>query len=119
MMGKKLIIIMAVFALSQGSASAIAELPDPTRPADFSVAPEIIETYELPKELIDWSVSAIRISGSDRSAIVNGKLVRVGDQIGPARILEINPAAVVLDYEKRQVYVRLFSNVVDKRPRKN
>jgi hypothetical protein len=120
-MKRILAMVIIVSELMLGNAfAAMAELPDPTRPANYSEAlPEIIEVYELPKELVDWRVTVIRITDRDRSAIVNGQLVRVGDQIGPAKILEINPAAVVLDYEKKQVYVRLFSDVVDKKPSKN
>ena len=119
-MKRNLVIVITSCVMMLGNAFAMAGLPDPTRPANYSEAPpEIIEVYELPKELIDWRVTAIRITDRDRSAIVNGQLVRVGDQIGPAKILEINPAAVVLDYEKKQVYVRLFSDVVDKKLSKN
>jgi MSHA biogenesis protein MshK len=115
-----MIMVMTVSVFMLGNAFAVAELPDPTRPVNYSEAlPQVIEVHELPKELIDWRVTAIRIKDRDRSAIVNGQLVRVGDQIGTAKILEINPAAVVLDYEKKQVYVRLFSDVVDKKLSKN
>jgi hypothetical protein len=111
---------MTVTSMMLGNAFAMAELPDPTRPANYSEAlPVVVDVYELPKELIDWRVSVIRITGSDRSAIVNGQLVRTGDHIGPAKVLEINPAAVVLDYDNKQVHVRLFSNVVDKKLSKN
>ena len=97
---------------------AAAELPDPTRPADYMV-PGNIQIEELPRELIDWSVTAIRITDSDRSAIVNGRLVRVGDEVGPAKILEIQPTSVILDYENKQVVVRLFSNAIQKKMREN
>ena len=109
--------IITVICLLPGSLPAVAELPDPTRPADYNVAPAVIEVEQLPEALIDWKVSAIRITGQDRSAIVNGKIMRVGDEIGPARILVINPDAVVLDYQQKQVNVRLFGNVVQKKAR--
>lgn len=119
-MNRKAIMVMTVTSMMLGNAFAMAELPDPTRPANYSEAlPVVVDVYELPKELIDWRVSVIRITGSDRSAIVNGQLVRTGDHIGPAKVLEINPAAVVLDYDNKQVHVRLFSNVVDKKLSKN
>ena len=108
---------IGVFTLYQGSASAMAELPDPTQPADYFVAPQVVEENELPKDLIDWHVTAIRINdkNDDRSAIVNGQLVRAGDQIGPAKVVEIKPASVVLDYDNKHVVVRLFSNIVEKK----
>lgn len=97
--------------------SGNAELPDPTRPADFMVEdtePVFIEEFVF-KEKISWRVSAIRISAEDRSAIVNGKLVRVGDEISSGTIAEINPLSVVVDYEDRKLIVRLFNNQVRKK----
>ncbi len=110
--------ILCLFTLAPGPLFAVAGLPDPTRPADYSDAPVMLELYELPKELVEWKVTAIRISENERSAIVNGRLVRTGDVIGPARIVEINPVNVILDYEDKQVIVRLYSDVVLKKMRK-
>ena len=110
--------IFCLCTLVPGPLSAVAELPDPTRPADYSDAPVMLELYELPKELMEWKGTVIRISGNERSAIVNGKLVRTGDEIGPARIVEINPGNVILDYEDKQVVVRLYNDVVHKKMRK-
>jgi len=97
-------------------AAANTDLPDPTRPADFiaeNTEPVFIEEIDT-TEKINWKVTAIRISEKDRSAIVNGKLVRAGDDVGPAKILEINPLSVVIDYEKRKLILRLFNNQVVK-----
>jgi type II secretion system (T2SS) protein B len=97
--------------------SSNAELPDPTRPANFFVQdtePIYIEEI-FTKEKVSWRVSAIRISPDDRSAIVNGKLVRVGDEVSSATIAEINPLSVVVDYEDRKLIVRLFNNQVIKK----
>lgn len=91
-------------------------LPDPTRPANYivkdteSVFIEVIDT----KEKISWRVSAIRISTDDRTAIVNGKLVRIGDEISSGIISEINPLSVIVDYEDQKLIVRLFSHQVNK-----
>lgn len=107
--------ICFISGLLPGSLLAAAELPDPTRPADYSDAPPIVEITELPKELISWNVTAIRIAGNDRSAIVNGQLVREGDSVGTAEILEIKPIAVHLFYDNRQLVLKLFNDVVDKK----
>jgi len=96
--------------------SGNAELPDPTRPATFIVEdrePVFFEEIDV-KEKINWKLSAIRISTEDRTAIVNGKLVRVGDDVGPAKVLEINPISIVIDHEDRKLIVRLFNNKVKK-----
>lgn len=116
-MKKSAMIMGIILNLYSGFLLAAAGLPDPTRPADYVSIPENIVIEELPEELIDWSVTAIRIAGGDRSAIVNGNLVREGDEIGPAKILEIQPVSIVLDYNETQVVVRLFNNMVQKKMR--
>lgn len=95
-------------------ASANTELPDPTRPANYvteNTAPVYVEEI-VTNEKISWKVSAIRISKNDRSAIVNGRLVRVGDEISFATIFEINPLSIVINYEEQKLIVRLFNKVI-------
>lgn len=118
-MNKNVFLFITVFILNNGPVSAMAELPDPTRPADYLAAQDVIEVYELPKEFIDWNVTAIRIKKDDRSAIINDQLVRVGEQVGPAKVIEIKPVSVLLDYEGKHVVVRLFSDIVEKKISKN
>ena len=107
-----------VFTLLPVLVVAKAELPDPTRPATYMVkdtAPIYVEVFdENTKEKISWKLSAIRISKNDRTAIVNGKLVRVGDDIDQAKVLEIKPLSVVIDHDDQKLIVRLFKNQVIK-----
>lgn len=96
--------------------SSNTELPDPTRPADFMVEdtePVFFEEINV-NEKINWRLSAIRISDKDRTAILNGKLVRAGDDIGPAKVIEIKPLSVVIDHEDRKLIVRLYNTIVIK-----
>lgn len=95
---------------------AKAELRDPTRPATF-IAEDTASVYVEDindNEKVNWKVSAIRISDKDKTAIVNGKLVRVGDDIGPAKVLEIKPLSVVINHEDKKLIVRLFNNQIKK-----
>lgn len=108
--------IIIAFLLVIGSVRA-AVLPDPTRPAQYR--PEALIVQELPKELINWKVTAIRIAGGDRTAIVNGSIVREGDIVGPAEILEIQPVSVVLNYDNKKISVRLFGDLVQKKVKEN
>lgn len=91
---------------------AVESLPDPTRPPQFQMAPVV---QALPVELVNWKVTAIRISASDRSAIINGAIVRTGDMLGSATIREILPDQVVLDHDNKQVTVRLFNQIIHKK----
>lgn len=100
------------------SVHANAELPDPTRPANYfdeDTEPVYVEEFDIEtKEKISWTLSAIRISDKDKTAIVNGKLVRIGDEVSSAIISEINPLSVVVNYEDQKLIVRLFRNQVIK-----
>ncbi len=104
-----LMIALLTIALS-GRAEA---LPDPTKPPSFSVAPVVVE---LTREQLDWTVTAIRTAEQDRTAIVNGRLVREGESIGPAKVLSIFHDRVVLEHDNRQVGVRLLHGAVLRTP---
>jgi hypothetical protein len=111
-------IFLILFVMIPAFSTANAELPDPTRPATYlveNIEPIYVEEYQPElQEKINWRLSAIRISESDRSAIVNGKLVREGDDVESGKILEINPLSVVIDHKKQKLIVRLFNTKVIK-----
>ena len=96
-------VLLAVAALP---ALAANPLPDPTRPAGYFARK--LADQELPKEIVNWNVSAIRIAGEQRTAIINGRAVQVGDQVGKGTVLEINHDHVVLDYNRQQFVVNLL-----------
>jgi hypothetical protein len=50
-----------------------------------------------PAPLPAYTVKAILISGADKVAALNGRLVSEGDAIGEERVVEIRPDAVVLE----------------------
>ena len=91
-------------------------LADPTRPADYQSTVVVRDTRATHA---DWNLSAIRISNTDRTAIINGSIVRAGDTIGQATVIDIQPVQVILRYENRQVVVRLFNNGVMKKQARN
>lgn len=105
-----------IFSLLPILAVANTELPDPTRPANYLIEDNEPVFFEevITKDKIDWKLSAIRISDVDKTAILNGKLVRAGDDLGSAKILEINPLSVVINHEDRKLIVRLFKTKVIK-----
>ena len=99
-------------------ANAMNTLPDPTRPANYIVEsnePVYVEVFsESPNEQISWTLSAVRISDKDKTAIVNGQLVRVGDEINDAKIVEIKSQSVVINHENKKLIVRLFNDLIIK-----
>ncbi|MBT7951476.1 MAG: hypothetical protein HN764_07620 [Gammaproteobacteria bacterium] len=106
-------VIFTMFLLfSAITLRADVDLPDPTRPADYSVAVSVKQAR--PKTRAEFNLNAVRISADDRSAIVNGRLVRVGDDIGTAKVKEINIQNIVLDYERKMMTVPLYANGISK-----
>lgn len=89
--------------LLASSGSHGQSLPDPTRHPD---APVI--TTEATADA-GWTLQATRISGNDRSAIINGQSVRVGERIGGARVLSIEHGHVQLDIAGQRRTLAMFA----------
>lgn len=107
MKGYRIHMMIALLLMLAGGSEA-QSIPDPTRPYGYGQAPVIVEEAELPKELATWKLNGIRIAGEDRQAILNGKVVHVGDEVDRAKVLEINPGNVLLEYENKHIIVRLL-----------
>lgn len=91
---------------------AAQPLPDPTRPPDYVPEPAPVV---IPKEMLSWTLSAIKIAPHSRSAILNGELVRPGDEVGPAKVVGISADAVTLEYNGHKIDVPLVQESI-KRP---
>lgn len=104
-MGTTTAIIAIALAATVATAGEGAGLTDPTRPVDY--LPASARTQVLPEELIDWRLTAVRIGATDRTAVLNGKVVRAGDSVGRATVTEINPGIVTVELDRRLVQVRL------------
>jgi len=110
---------MLISAAILGIASALAAtdagagLPDPTRPYAYETAIEVPQ--DLSADSVQWRLNGIRIREGERSAILNGQIVKTGDSVGRAKIVEINPAEVVLVQDSQKIVVKLVRSGV-KRP---
>jgi len=89
------------------------DMPDPTMPANYSS--RAVSVQELPQQMIDWKVHAIRTSPTGRNAVVNGRLVRVGDAIDSATIIDITPDTVVLTYDRKEMVLKLMPADIKKK----
>jgi hypothetical protein len=98
--------MMAGITLIAALAGDPGSLTDPTKPVDYLPASALAQP--LPDELVDWRLTAVRIGKEDRSAVLNGKVVRAGDAVGRARVLEIKPGIVVVDFDRKRLEIRMF-----------
>lgn len=105
-------IISLALILYSTTALDAAGLPDPTRPPDYSATTVMLEPRE--KKQAEFNLTAIRINDDNRSVIINGKLLRQGEQVGSARLLEIHSAHVVLLYQNKRLVVRLYDSLTRK-----
>lgn len=77
---------------------------DPTRPPTAMVR---AEPKQEMRPIGDWQLSMTRVSGGDGLAILNGSLVRVGQQVADAKVLTIAPDHVLLEQAGRRLRVDL------------
>ena len=73
-----------------------------------------VEQVPAPGREMQWQVTAIRISADDRTAILNGKLVREGDTVNSGQVMEIKPRSVVVNTAEQKLIVKLLSTEVKK-----
>ena len=76
-----------------------AELPDPTQPAARAPV-RLGNSIE-----VNWVLSLIKITAAERTAVLNGRLIREGDSIDSAQVVRIGADSVVLrrDGQRREV----------------
>lgn len=91
--------------LAVAGAAAAGELADPTRPPDFDAAPPVVEPAPLDRS--QWTLSLVKISAARRSAVINGRVVRVGEEVDGARVVGIDPRAVQLEKAGERFELRL------------
>ena len=96
---------MVGLAVAAATGTDPGTLADPTRPVDY--LPPSALTQQLPIDLMDWRVTAVRIGKDGRSAVLNGKVVRAGDVMDRVRIVEIGPGIVVVDIDRKRLELRL------------
>jgi len=85
-------VIFLVLVASLWSAAAVS---DPMRPPGFG--PQAIEKKAV-KARVNFRLQQIQVRQGVASAIVNGQLVKVGDTLSGARVLDITPEKVVIKY---------------------
>lgn len=100
-----LLAFMLGFAVSIGAitaSSADDTFRDPTRPPSILFAP--VGAAETGGPVLQ----SVRISPGQRSAIISGEQVRLGDKFGGARVIKINETEVVLKSRDGLQTLKLF-----------
>ncbi len=81
-------------------------MADPTEPSDFVVKAEAEAGTGVGAidESADLHLEAIIISGAHKVAVINQKIVEVGDKLGHQSIIKIEDYQVVLKEDKKKEY---------------
>jgi hypothetical protein len=104
----KTILTLACACFSLGVVQVCtAGLEDPLRPPEY-LPPDLGEKAKGPSEPA-WLVNEILFSGGRRIAIVNDVAVAIGDRINGARVVDIKPEYVVLEYKNSRINYKLHS----------
>jgi hypothetical protein len=87
-------------------------LVDPTKPPDFMAVAPVPLPSEIPQEVIDYRLNAVKIGAKSRWAIINSERVQEGDKVGAAQVLQIQPGRVLMDYNGQQITLSLLAHDV-------
>jgi MSHA biogenesis protein MshK len=105
------LILLAASSLLAGAALA-QPLADPTRPATHAQGPaELRHSEPAPTRL-----QSVLISAGRNTAVIDGRAVRVGDRVGDAILVSIEPSEVTLQRGAARERLTLLPGAVEKRP---
>jgi len=94
------------------AASSFAQNIDPTKPlSSYGSTGE----NSLKKEGA-MVLETIVYSEQVRTAVINGKILKVGDTIGEHQVLVVNDKSVILGLNEERLKLTLFSEIVVKSP---
>lgn len=88
-----------------GAASALAEMPDPTRPAGILMTPAVTGGVAAPME--SGVQTVILRPGRKSAAVINGQYVEVGGKLGDKRVMAISESEVVLKGESGREVIKV------------
>jgi len=112
-----ILIVFAFFIISSSTLASNPEikLADPTRPPNTKSS--IIKQRPSPR----WILSSTLIANNRRHAVINGRIVRIGQTILQAKIISIQPTSVWFVLRKKRFRIKMlannikdFSNLADK-----
>lgn len=110
---KKLALLACTYALVCTENAYAVGTGDPLRPPEYRSKENVAGAVAIEKP--QWHVNEILFSGTRRVAVINDRAVAIGDQINGAKVVDIMPEHVVLQYKNNFINARLKSMLVKKR----
>jgi hypothetical protein len=87
-----------------GAGSALAQVPDPMRPAAAVMAPDVAGGAGSVESGVQ---TVILRPGGKSAAVINGQYVVVGDKLGDKRVLKISESEIVLKGESGREVIKV------------
>lgn len=97
------ILLATAFVLASTRAIAAGEIGDPTQPSQIAREHRSAEAPER-----SWVVESIIVSPDRKLATINGRAVGINDWVGGARVTEILPYEVRLEYKGESRIISLI-----------
>ncbi len=107
--GQVVAMLLAGIVIS-GTALAVP-LGDPTRPPTA----QPVKVHKAVHKQTHWMLNSTLVSAQRRTAVINDRVVSVGEKINGARVVEILPMKVRLRYNGRDITLVLLKKSI-KRP---
>lgn len=91
-------------------ACAQQPLSDPTRPFVFSGAGT--GTGTAAPRTITWKLTSTLISPQRQVAVINGRVVKIGQKIDGAKLVAVKPGSALLHHAGKTIQLKLISGTV-------
>jgi len=92
--GKAYSVFLLLLLVTSHSPLAIA-LDDPTQPPDYlTVAPQVASLAKESAPQRQWILSSTLVSSTRRLAVINGQVVKKGDMLDDAQVVDITSLTV-------------------------
>lgn len=98
-----------------GVAPGLAQVPDPTRPADAMLTPEGGGAATPVESGVQTVI--LRRGGRKSAAVINGQYVEVGGMLGDRKVLKITESEIVLKGEGGREVIKVMP-AIEKMPAK-
>jgi len=105
------LIVLAVAAALAGTALA-QPLADPTRPPAQGPS----ELHSAPSGVAPSRLQSVLISAGRSVAVIDGRPVRLGERVGDATLVSIEPSEVTLERGAARERLTLLPSAIEKRP---
>ncbi|MDT8452954.1 MAG: hypothetical protein RQ936_09465 [Gammaproteobacteria bacterium] len=110
---KKLALLVCTYALACAANAYAVDMGDPLRPPEYRSKGNVTSAVAIAKP--QWHVNEILFSGTRRVAVINDRVLAIGDHTNGAKVFDIKPGHVVLEYQNSFINAYLKSVSVKKR----